>query len=157
MTLDVQDQKYTVDTLELRSRKQAEVLLKDDRMREVRQLKLVNDRNEFIVEELVNELFYKDLRNVYGHESQIANMEYIAHMNYKHALFDLPEGADPKQVFNETVKRPIPSSLIDDSPIYRHGCYIYLTGEEIDNRLQISWGHEQAKSSTVFDSERREL
>jgi hypothetical protein len=45
-------------------------------------------------------------------------------------------------VFSETVKKEIPSSIIENSPIYRNGCYVFLTGDEIGDEMQITWGHE---------------
>ena len=69
-------------------------------------------------------------------------MEDIAHTNFEDVLYSLPEDADALQVFNETVRREIPSPIINDSPIYRNGCYVYLTGAEVDSEKQITWGQE---------------
>ena len=146
LTAEISDHKYTVDTTETRKRKksEAEKLMTDDSIREVRQLKLVNDRSGFVVRELVKELLYKDFRRAYSEPSStvISNMEDVAHTNFEDVLYTLPEDADAQQVFNETVKREIPSPIINDSPIYRNGCYVYLTGENVDSEKQITWGQE---------------
>lgn len=146
ITAEISDQKYTVDITETKKRKQTEAarLVADDTLREVRQLKKVNGRSEFVVGELVKELLYKDFRSVYSEPNRtvISNMEDVAHTNFEDALYSLPEDASAKQLFDETVKRDIPSTIIDNSPIYRHGCYVYLTGEDIENEKQITWGHE---------------
>ena len=146
VTAEISDHKYTINTSEMRKRKKAEAekLLTDDDIREIRQLRMVNDNNGFIVGELVKELLYKDFRNVYSEvgNTLIFNMEDIAHSNFEDVLFTLPENPEARLVFFETVKREIPSSIIDNSPIYRNGCYVYLTGEEVGDEMQITWGHE---------------
>jgi len=146
LTTEISDHKYTIDTTETRKRKQAEAekLMANDSIREVRQLKLVNNRSGFVVRELVKELLYKDFRSVYSEPDNtvISNMEDIAHTNFEDVLYSLPEDADALQVFNETVRREIPSPIINDSPIYRNGCYVYLTGAEVDSEKQITWGQE---------------
>ena len=146
ITAEISDHKYTVDITEMRKRKKTEAarLVADDTIREVRQLKMVNGRSEFVVGELVKELLYKDFRNVYSTPSRtvISNLEDIAHTNFEDALYSLPEDASAKQLFDETVKRDIPSPIIDNSPIYRNGCYVYLTGEDVESEKQITWGHE---------------
>lgn len=146
VTAEISDHKYTINTSEMRKRKKAEAekLLTDDDIREIRQLRMVNDNNGFIVGELVKELLYKDFRNVYSEvgNTLISNMEDIAHSNFEDVLFTLPENPEARLVFFETVKREIPSSIIDNSPIYRNGCYVYLTGEEVGDEMQITWGHE---------------
>ena len=44
--------------------------------------------------------------------------------------------------YNEqhTVEMPIGDSLLPDGPVYRKGCYIFLTGDDIAEESQISWG-----------------
>ena len=113
----------------------------DDSIREVRQLKLVNDRSGFVVRELVKELLYKDFRRVFSEPSStvISNMEDIAYTNYEESKFDLFEGVTARQLFDETTKKAIPSEIINNSPIYRNGCYTYLTGAEIEDEKQITW------------------
>lgn len=146
VTAEISDKKYNISTLEMRKRKtpEAEKLLSDNTLREVRQLRKVNCDNRFIVQELVRELLYKDFRSVYSEKgsSLISNMEDIAHTNYEDVRFSLPDNPGAKQVFDKTVDREIPSSIIENSPIYRHGCYIYLTGQDIDPEQQITWEYE---------------
>ena len=146
VTSEISDQKYIIDTTEMRKRKknEAEKLLNDNGLREIRQLRQVSRNEGFIVNELVKELLYKDFRNVYMETGTtlVSNMEDIAHINYQDALYSLPEKPEAKQVFEETVRRPIPSSLLENSPIYRNGCYIFLTGQDVDNEQQITWGYE---------------
>ena len=40
--------------------------------------------------------------------------------------------------------RPIESNSLPDGPVYRKGCYIYLTSDEVDEDLQIEWGKDDA-------------
>ena len=146
--VEISDNKYIVDTADMKKKKkvQAEKLLTDDRIREIKQLKMVSDRNGFVVDELIKELLYKDFRDVYLESTStvIANMEDVAYTNFKSARYSLPENVTAKQLFDETVKREIPSPIINNSPIYRNGCYIFLTGDDIDEEKQITWGYENA-------------
>ena len=49
---------------------------------------------------------------------------------------------NPKEVYDETTKRLVEDDWLPKGPIYSTGCYVYLTGESIDEDYQISWGIE---------------
>lgn len=142
----ISDKKYNIDTTEMKKRKkpEAEQLLADNSIREVRQLRLVNNNDNFILGELLKELLYKDFRNVYMEpdSTEIANIEDIAYTNYEDALYSLQGTPKADEVFYNTVKREIPSSIIGNSPLYKNGCYVFLSGEEGDCNKQITWGPE---------------
>lgn len=142
---EISDNRYTVNTSEIKKRKQkeAETLVKDSALREIRQLKLVNNSTEFITREVVNELLYRDFRDVYANDGiEVSNIEDIAFTNYQDALFDLGDNPAAKEVFKRTTAKEIHSSIMQNSPIYRKGCYVYLTGDDIETDKQISWGKE---------------
>lgn len=140
---EISDNKYSVNTSKIRKRKksEAERLVQEDSIREIRQLKLVRDDLGFITSELVNELLYKDFREVYADGGiEIANIEDIAYTNYQETVFESDSTPSAKDLFFNTVKKEIHSSIMENSPIYRKGCYVYLTGEGIDEEKQITWG-----------------
>ena len=142
---EISDNRYTVNTSEIKKRKQkeAETLVKNSALREIRQLKLVNNSTEFITREVVNELLYRDFRDVYANDGiEVSNIEDIAFTNYQDALFDLGDNPAAKEVFKRTTAKEIHSSIMQNSPIYRKGCYVYLTGDDIETDKQISWGKE---------------
>lgn len=146
VTAEISDRKYTIDIGETRKRKKAEAeqLVSSDTLREVRQLHLVNVDKGFIVKELVKELLYRDFREVYAtsESTLISNIEETAYSNFEDVKFSLSEDAEPRQVFKETTEKAIPLSIVDNSPIYRNGCYVYLTRDETDESRQITWGEE---------------
>jgi hypothetical protein len=115
----------------------------------VRQLYLVDHADDFVIDGIVHELIYEDFRDIYSiqKETEIINLEENAFENYKSALFalDKTEAAIPHKVYQKTVSLPIGGELIPDGPIYRKGCYVYLTRADIDPESQITWGndHEQ--------------
>ena len=141
---EISDQKYIINISEMKKRKKtmAEALLNNDEHREIRQLRLVDSDSGFIVNELVKELLYKDFRDVYSisKDSLISNIEETAFSNYEDTVYKLSEHADARQLFWETVDKDIPLSIVGNSPIYRHGCYVYLTSDETDEERQITWG-----------------
>lgn len=142
---EISDNKYTVETAEIKKRKkkEAEDLIKEGKIREIRQLLLVQNNPGFVAGELVKELLYKDFRDVYVDGGiEISNIEDLAHTNYEDALLEFDETPTPKEVFVKTTRKPIESSIMDNSSIYRNGCYVFLTGDEIDPDLQISWGED---------------
>ncbi len=142
---EISDNKYTIETVELKKRKkkEAETLMGDRSIREVRQLLLVQNDPAFITGELVKELLYKDFRDVYADGGiEISNIEDMAHTNYEDALLEFNETPSPKEVFVKTTRKLIETSILDNSSIYRNGCYVYLTGDDIDPDLQISWGED---------------
>lgn len=142
---EISDEKYIVNTSEIKKKKKKEVeaLIKDSNLREIRQLRLVMNDPGFITKELVNELLYKDFRDVYEEGGiEVSNIEDIAYTNFQDAMFAFDDTPSPRDVFYNTTKREIHSSIMPDSPIYKNGCYVYLTGEEADDEKQISWGTE---------------
>lgn len=142
---EISDNKYTVETAEIKKRKkkEAEDLMKDDNIREIKQLLLVQNNPGFVMGELVKELLYKDFRDVYVDGGiEISNIEDMAHTNYEDALLEFDKTPTPKEIFLQTTRKPIESSILDNSSIYRNGCYVFLTGDNIDPDLQISWGED---------------
>lgn len=142
---EISDEKYVINTSEVkkRKRKDAESLVREGKIREIRQLKLVKDEIGFITNELVNELLYKEFREVYVEGGvEISNIEDIAYTNFQEVLFEFDDSYTAKELYVNTINKEIHSSIMENSPIYRHGCYIYLTGQEIESEKQISWGDE---------------
>lgn len=146
VTAEISDWKYTIDVSEMKKRKktEAEQLICSDNLREIRQLRLVNSNKGFIVKELTKELLYRDLREVYTtfSSTMISNIEETAYSNYEDVLYSLPEDAEPRQVFDATMVKEIPLNIVDNSPLYRNGCYVYLTSDESNDGRQITWGEE---------------
>ena len=142
---EISDNKYNIETAEIKKRKktEAEKLIKDGKIREIKQLLLVQNNLGFVMGELVKELLYKDFRDVYvDGGNEISNMEDMAHTNYEDALLEFDKTPTPKEIFLQTTRKPIVSSILDNNSIYRNGCYVFLTGDNIDPDLQISWGED---------------
>ena len=145
VTEEISDHKYAVSIPELKkkSKTEAEKIVKENKMREVAQLYLVDKQEDFVVDGIVHELIYRDFRDVYIRQQslEIDNLEQNAKENHDMALFSLDDDtSNPRKCYIKTVEKPIDSTLLPSGPIYRKGCYIYLTGDEIDSNLQISWG-----------------
>lgn len=143
---EISDEKYVTNIPELKKKVKDEAarIVGERAIREVEQLYFVDQSDQFVIDGIVHELLYKDFREVYvkQKELELANIEQDAHENYETALFSLEEEDRhiPKKVYQETVKIPIAGSLLPQSSVYRKGCYIYLTGNEIDEENQITWG-----------------
>lgn len=143
---EINDHRYVAKIPDLKKRVKSEAtrLVEDNAIREVRQLYLVDAHDEFVIDGIVHELLYKDFRDVYitQREVEIINLEQNAYENYATAKFslDAPESSIPKKVYQRTVEAPIGGSLLPDGPVYRKGCYIFLTREGIDADSQITWG-----------------
>ncbi|WP_458255267.1 hypothetical protein [Dysosmobacter welbionis] len=143
---EINDQRYVAKIPELKKRVKGEAtrLVEDNVIREVRQLYLVDKHDEFVIDGIVHEMLYKDFRDVYiaQREVEIINLEQNAYENFTTAKFSLdePESFIPKKVYQRTIETPIGDSLLPDGPVYRKGCYIFLTGEDIDKDSQITWG-----------------
>lgn len=143
VTSEISDYKFTINISEMKKRKKslAEKLVNKDQIREVKQLRFVNPDNGFIVKELINELLYRDFREVYSisKSTLVSNIEETAFSNYEDTVYSLPADTSSRQLFFETVDKDIPLSIVDNSPIYRHGCYVYLTSDETDEEKKITW------------------
>lgn len=143
---EISDKKYVTNIPELKKRvkDQATRIVAERTTREVAQLYFVDQSDQFVIDGIVHELLYKDFREVYigQKELELTNIEQDAHENYETALFSLKDEDThiPKKVFQETVKIPIEGNLLPQGSVYRKGCYIYLTGNDIDEENQITWG-----------------
>lgn len=102
---EINDHRYVAKIPELkrRARSEATRLAEDKAIREVRQLYLVDDHDEFVIDGIVHELLYKDFRDVYisQKEVEIINLEQNAYENYTIAKFSLdePESSIPKRIY----------------------------------------------------------
>lgn len=146
VTEEISDKKYTIDIkyLKNKSKEAAQQIVKERASREVKQLYLVDNKESFVVDGIVHELIYKDFRSVYEqqHALEISNLEQTAKANFESEKFALEEGDSPKKLYIKTNDRQIESDLLPGGPIYRKGCYIYLTGDDIEEDIQITWGEE---------------
>lgn len=136
----VGDYVFKPDFSALRTQKeeQAKKLLNDSSLREVQELKKVDDRPVFVVEELINELFYKDLRDTYK-EKGVSDAEYEAFANHRETVIDLINPT-PIEDYKETTRKRLTSRLFSDSSIYSKGCYIYMTSNNVPDNRKITWG-----------------
>lgn len=143
---EINDHCYSVNILELKkqSHEDAKRIVAEREKREVKQLYLVNHQEAFVIDGIVQELLYKDFRDVFAENRavEISNIEQNAFENYSSAKFSLNDSelSDPKRVYNQTVQQPIESNLMPPGIIYRKGCYIYMTGDNVDPDSQITWG-----------------
>lgn len=101
---EISDHKYVANVGYLKNSFKgiANKIVDERKQREVKQLFLVNDTATFVVEGIVNELFYKDFREIYVDKKQIEveNLEEFAKENYNEALFEIDGECKPK---NSTV------------------------------------------------------
>ena len=144
---EISDHKYKIDTLciKKKSKEKAQELVNERISREVKQLYLVNDDDNFVVDGIVHELIYKDFRDVYSEQKilEISNLEQNAKENHNSSLFCLGKDKDnPRKVFIETTSQELESDLLPKGQIYRKGCYIYLTGDNVSEDFQITWGED---------------
>lgn len=145
---EITDHRYIAKIPELKKKfkKEATQIATDHTLREVRQLYLVDQANDFVIDGIVHELIYKDFRDIYSiqKETEIINLEENAFENYQSALFalDKAEAAIPHKVYQNTISLSIGGELLPDGPIYRKGCYVYLTRDDIAPEIQITWGND---------------
>lgn len=142
----ISDHRYRIDIAKVRKRKQAEAkkIIKATTLREIEQLRYVHDDDTFIVKQLVNELFYKDFRNIYVgtiENIEISNIEDEAYTNYDDIKENLSFDGTCNSVnlYNKTIRIPLRSSPLLPGGPYSKGCYIFLTSENADENRRISW------------------
>lgn len=147
----VSDKNYSVNT-SLKLKKEKELITKEfirnSQSREIKQLRLVKNDEGFIINSLARENLYKDFRDIYN-GIEIINMEEIAFTNYDNARNELDDQATSKDLYFKTINKNIPSSILNNSPIYSNGCYIYLTGDNIEPEKQISWGNDDSEQEHI--------
>lgn len=141
---EISDHKYIVNVACLKKsfKDKAEKIVDDRKQREVKQLFLVDHNDAFVIDGIVNELFYKDFRDVYVDKQfiKISNMEQFAKENFDEALFEIEGEPTPRELYLKTTSKVIESDILPNGPMYRKGCYIYLTGDNINDDTQLTWG-----------------
>ncbi len=141
---EINDHKYIVDTTYLKKpfNDKAKEIVGERKQREVRQLFMVDNKDAFVIEGIVNELFYKDFREIYVDKrtTEISNLEQFAKENFDEALFEIEGVPKPRELYIKTTSKSIESDILPNGPMYRKGCYIYLTGDDIDEEKQLTWG-----------------
>ena len=141
---EISDHKYIANVACLKKsfKDKAEKIVDDRKQREVKQLFLVDHNDAFVIDGIVNELFYKDFRDVYVDKQfiKISNMEQFAKENFDEALFEIEGEPTPRELYLKTTSKVIESDILPNGPMYRKGCYIYLTGDDINDDTQLTWG-----------------
>lgn len=140
---EISDKHYKVDFSQFKKKKEdlAKQIVEEAAWQEVRELKYVNPSETFVINEIIKELLYKEFRSVYikPRKVDISNIEQSAKENYKETCNELGEKINIHELFFNTIKKTLGSSLLEDSPIYRNGCYTYLTGDEAEEDVKITW------------------
>lgn len=143
---EINDHSYKVDVTLLKPslEEKAKKIVRERKKREVRQLFLVDEQDAFVVKGIVNELFYSDFRETFSEQRDIdiSNLEEFAKENYEIARYEIGKNPEPKELFERTTNKTLESDIIPKGPMYRQGCYIYLTGDDVDKKKQIKWGGE---------------
>ena len=137
---EINDKSYKIDIEEFHSKVQDEIeqILNTSTLREVQQLRLVNNNNKFIAKNIVNKLLYDDFRSVFQNGTSIKNIEYSAFNNYDNVLDDLLDNEKtPMIVYQRTMSKPIYDDLLPKNEMYYKGCYIFLTSDDAPNNKQI--------------------
>lgn len=141
---EISDHKYVVNVACLKNsfKDRAEKIVNERKEREVKQLFLVDHKDAFVIEGIVNELFYKDFREIYVEKQliEISNIEQFAKENFDEALFEIEGEPTPRELYIKTTSKVIDSEILPSGPMYRKGCYIYLTGDDINENNQLTWG-----------------
>lgn len=141
---EINDHRYVVNVTYLKNslKKEAEKIVGERKRREVKQLFLVDSKDAFVVEGIVNELFYQDFRDIYVDKklTEILNLEQFAKENYDEALFEIEGEPKPRELYIKTTTKSIESEILPNGPMYRKGCYVYLTGDDVDGEKQLTWG-----------------
>lgn len=140
---EISDKHYRVDYSQFKKRKAdlARQIVENATMLEVKELKTVNSNENFVINEIIKELLYKEFRSVYikPRKIDISNIEQSAKENFDETFNELGENVNTHDLFYNTIKKSLGSLLLGDSPIYRNGCYIYLTGSEAEEDVRIKW------------------
>lgn len=143
---EISDHKYIANITYLKKsfKDKAKQIVNERTEREVRQLFLVDDKESFVIEGIVHELFYKDFRDIFIDKKniEILNLEECAKINYDDVIFEADGELSPKRLYIETTSKTIENDILPTGPMYRKGCYIYLTGETVDENKKITWGEE---------------
>lgn len=108
-------------------------------------LQKIYSNEHLIAEYLINELYYKDLRDYYINVDKgnlINNIEDIAYINY---LEETENNEELTKVFKNVINKNIDDKILVNKQ-YNKGCYIYLSSDDaIDGEFFIDWCGENVR------------
>lgn len=147
---EISDNRYVIDenVVKKQKKKVAEKLVADGQMREIIQLYKVRNDAGFAIHEIVKELLYKDFRSIYAdtpNSKFISTLESEAYSNHEDVYYEL-NNPEPREDFYATTNKELHSELMPQSSLFRNGCYIYLTGDNVPPEQRISWGGSENNS-----------
>lgn len=151
---EISDNRYVIDENVVKKQKMkvAEKLVADGEMREIIQLYKVRNDTGFAIHEIVKELLYKDFRSIYADSPNskfISTLESEAYSNHEDVYYEL-DNPEPREDFYATTKKELHSELMPKSSLFRNGCYIYLTGDNVPAEQRISWGGSENDSKDQY-------
>lgn len=141
---EISDHKYEIDVNVVKKNKEkiAKKLFSEGKLREIKQLLTIDQRQGFVIKEIVKELLYKDFRDIYvdsPNSKRISAIEAEAFSNHEDTLYEITD-LSPKRDYYATIKKDLPSDLMPDSALFRNGCYVYLTSDDVPEDQKITWG-----------------
>ena len=144
---DIYNPEYSVFKSNPSTKAVMESSLSENRL-EIKQLKLAGRTDDQIYEDILRELFYRQLLPYYAEKNNnlILTTHEEAKDNYNKALEELEfEGKPllPKNVYFMTTRKDIKSEIISKtggSSFLQKGCYIHMTSLDVDDSLRIKWG-----------------
>ena len=137
---------FDEDYVKLKNGINKDNIFKSD-LREVIELKKLNLGEAYIVDRLIDEVFYKKFRDFYinmNYDSDISNVEEEAYQNYLSTKErNIAKGNISNiDLYFESIDKPIRHQLIQkvsSSSFCSKGCYIFLTSNDADDNKQITW------------------
>lgn len=142
----VTDKVYKPDYSEVKDNTESNIeKIKKQLMRESDFLMKLSISHESFVELLINEIYYKAMRegNISINKYSLVELaESIAHANYLFTNDMIKD--DIKKLFYTTIDKDIESDLIYNTHL-RRGCYLFLSGDESEEKYFINWGGENEK------------
>lgn len=135
---EIDDENYNIDYTSFKdeSLKEANEIFDSKRIEVNLLKKIFNDRNP-IVNFIVSELYYKELRNFYTNiekENKIDEVEMRAKEFYDE---EVTYYNDIKEIFRNLTRRDLKGVLINNE--FNKGCYLFLSSEEAPEEYFLSW------------------
>lgn len=144
----INDNNFDMTFFDFKTRNTNRVYQYLDKSIAAKQLRLVKDDDQFIINNLVEEIFYKQFREFFintNSEYHINNLELSANENYNRARMELDSNTlTPLSLYLKTTGKKLESPLFKNNStnnnFYSEGCYVFLTDDDAPEQFKIEWG-----------------
>lgn len=139
------EKNYSLDISEFRKANQKR-LMNNERIMQSREALFLNSvysSEKHVLEAIIKEYYYRDLRDYYDSQGMISRIQ-SAELEAYERYIDTEKNDDLYKYFTSVVGRNFRSEIITNDS-YNKGCFVFLSSDDCEESVFIDWGGKNAR------------